>query len=77
MRKDETIKQLAVKEFSYEEDRLYRVKLEAKGHRLTLAIDGREILRVEDPEHNYQRGGAGFIIEKGTVLADSFIVKAV
>lgn len=76
MRKDEEIIELAAKEFPYREDRLYKVKLMAKNNKLTLFIDGKEILRGEDPGENYRNGGGGFIVEKGTVLADSFVVRA-
>lgn len=58
--------------FNYEEDKPYRIKLRANGSKLVFEINGEEVLRAEDD--TYTCGGAGFLISKGTMTCDSFIV---
>ena len=73
-RKNGEVKTLASTAFHYEQDRLYTMRFEAKGNELTLYIDGTCILKVEDIENSYMVGGAGFIVERGTMLANGFRV---
>jgi len=51
------MKQLASCPFQWEYDREYFVRLVAQGNRLTLYIDGRQLLQVEDSTHAYGMAG--------------------
>lgn len=75
MRRNEEIKVLASTKFKYEEDAQYHLLFEAKGDELTLSVDGRRLLSARD--RHYANGAAGFIVERGTMLADGFAVKRV
>jgi len=75
LRKNGTVKTLASVPFHYERDRLYAMRFEAKGRALALYVDGVCLLRVDDP--TYARGGAGFLVERGTLVADGFVVAAI
>lgn len=68
---------LAEAAWSYEHDRAYDVLLEARGDSLHLAIDGRNVLSANDNNTPLLRGGAGFLIDEGTLLADGFRIAAV
>lgn len=74
MRRDNHVAVLASSKFQYEMDRLYAMKFEARTNELSLHINGMCILEGKDPESNYLCGGAGFLIEQGTMLADGFAV---
>ena len=74
-RRDDAIDTLAAVDFPYEQDRVYALRFEARGAALALSIDGVRILEVRDPG-GYMRGGAGFVVERGTLLADGFRVAA-
>lgn len=58
----------------YEEEKGYRMKFMAKGNMLSLEIDGKHVLEVED--NTYVCGGGGFLISNGTMTCDSFIVQS-
>jgi hypothetical protein len=66
---------LAAAPFAYAEERLHALEFAAQGHRLTLSIDGEPLLAVEDKEAALDCGGAGFLIDTGTMLADGFAVR--
>jgi ADP-ribosylglycohydrolase len=51
------------------------LKFSLKGPELRLAVDGAERLVVSDD--TFASGGAGFIVEKGTIVADGFLVHAI
>ena len=76
-RRDGDIETLTSAEFPYEMDRVYTLRFEAKGDALALTIDGACVLETRDRERHYQRGGAGFLVERGTILADGFFVASV
>lgn len=59
-------------EYPYEEDKGYCLKLTADKDVLSLEIDHEKVLEVKDD--TYREGGAGFIVSKGTMTCDSFIV---
>lgn len=67
---------LAEAPFAYEEERTYALDFAAQGSRLTLAIDGAPLLAVEDSDVTLACGGAGFLIDSGTMLADGFAVRS-
>jgi len=50
------------------------LKLSLKGSELRLAVDGEERLVAND--NTFTSGGAGFIVEKGTIVADGFLIHA-
>jgi len=51
------------------------LKLTVAGDRLSLLVDGRPAGEATDA--TFSSGGAGFIVEKGTIVADGFLVHAV
>lgn len=75
MRRNDTVTVLASAEFEYETDRSYAIRFEAQGDELSLHIDGVPVLEAKDSERNYLRGGAGFLVEQGTILADGFTIR--
>lgn len=74
MRHNNEMRVLALTEFQYEVDRPYTVKFEADANSLALHIDGKRILQARDPDRTYLYGGAGFLVEQGTFVADGFVV---
>lgn len=74
VRKNDMVRQLAATTFHYEPDTLYVMKYQVKGNKLALYIDGTCILEAEDLEKTYPCGGSGFLVDKGTILADGFVV---
>ncbi|MCB0047742.1 MAG: ADP-ribosylglycohydrolase family protein [Caldilineaceae bacterium] len=61
--------------FEYEEERQYQVTLQAQGNALQVSIDGLTLLQTTDESRALPCGGAGFVIESGTMLADGFAVR--
>ena len=61
--------------FEYDNDRLYEVALEVSGPRITGHLGGEKVLEAEDS--TYSAGEAGFIISRGSMTADGFVVEAV
>lgn len=61
-------------EFPYELDRTYDVVARCMGSRLQVSVDGVNVLEARTQHAN--GGGAGFIIERGTLTADGFTVRA-
>ena len=64
---------LAETAFSYEMECLYALRFAAVGDRLSLAVDGAALLEARDD--GYRSGGAGFVIDEGTMIADGFRVR--
>lgn len=60
--------------FVAEWDRAYDVEFCCRGRELSLSVDGKQVLRVQDG--TYARGGCGFFVDSGTMLADGFRVCA-
>lgn len=60
--------------YTYEEDKPYELVLSAKGNHISFAVNGTHIIDAVDD--TYVSGGAGFIISKGTMTCDSFIVES-
>lgn len=75
-RRDDVVETLATVDLPYEMDRVYALRFEARGNSLALTIDGGRILETHDPSGHYVRGGAGFVVDRGTLLADGFRVAA-
>jgi ADP-ribosylglycohydrolase len=75
-RRDNVVETLASVPFPYEMDRVYALRFEVQGDALALSIDGARMLETRDPEGRHARGGAGFVVERGTILADGFRVAA-
>ena len=72
-RQDGTVHTLAQTAFPYEMERLYALRFAAVGDRLSLAVDGSPLLEARD--NRYASGGAGFVIDEGTMIADGFGVR--
>ncbi|MCY3936428.1 MAG: ADP-ribosylglycohydrolase family protein [Chloroflexi bacterium] len=66
---------LAEVSFPYETERHYRMRFSAEGDRLTLSLAGQTLLTATDDR--FDCGGAGFLVERGTMLADGFRVCAI
>lgn len=73
-RRNDEIRCIAAANFDYVEDRLYSVCLRVAGNLIQAEIDGTMILSVQDDQ--YSKGGAGFLVERGTMTADGFSVKS-
>jgi len=67
---------LASRAWPYARDTRYDVQLTCAGDDIALAVDGRPVLKATDPTRPYRYGGAGFLIERGTLLADGITVAA-
>lgn len=74
MHKNERVETLATATFEYDQDRLYDLRFEARADQLSLWIDGQLIAETEDD--TFRRGGAGFLIQRGTMVADGFSITA-
>lgn len=66
---------LARRDFDYRLDRRYDVRLSAVAEQLSLDVDGRRLLAVGSAR--VSGGGAGFLIETGTMSADGVEIRAV
>ena len=60
--------------YTYEEDKPYELVLSAKGNHISFTVNGAHLIEAVD--ETYVSGGAGFIISKGTMTCDSFIVES-
>ena len=72
-RQDGVVHTLAQTAFPYEMERLYTLRFAATGARLSLVVDGELLLDARDDR--YASGGAGFVIDEGTMIADGFRVR--
>ncbi len=72
-RQDGAVHTLAQTAFPYEMERLYALRFAAVGARLSLVVDGEPLLEARDDR--YRSGGAGFVIDEGTMIADGFRVR--
>lgn len=70
---DDEIITIASKQFTYNFDEVYEIKFYLIGEKLTMFIDDKEI--VSGADNQYKAGGAGFLVNRGCILADSFKVK--
>ena len=74
-RQDDRTHILAEMRFPYETERHYDLRFSAEGERLSLSLAGQTLLEAKDDR--FASGGAGFLIERGTMLADGFRVCAI
>ena len=74
-RTDRTVQVLAEMKYPYKENLTLILALSAAGETLRFAIDGHEVLSATDSA--YSAGGAGFLIEEGTVPAHGFAVRKI
>lgn len=70
MGSEETV--LASCTFDYENNRMYEAELMCSGTQITGMVDGRILLKAEDGA--YRGGGAGYLVDCGTVLAYGFYI---
>lgn len=61
--------------FGMEPERPYHVAFRCAGEELTLAVDGEVLVQAED--RTFRRGGCGFFVDCGTMLADGFQIRAI
>lgn len=73
-RRDGEIVELAGADFDYVGDHFYQLELRVKGDLLQLWVDGK--LLAEARDSMYSSGGAGYLIDNGTMTADGFAVRA-
>jgi ADP-ribosylglycohydrolase len=74
-RKDETEVTLAEVPFTYDENQKLQLALTVKGDALTFAIDGKTVATARDV--SYASGGAGMVVDRGTIPVRGFEVRAV
>ncbi len=67
---------LASREWPYAQDVGHDVRLSCTGNEIELFVDGRSALRTVDTALPQRCGGAGFLIERGGMLADGITVAA-
>lgn len=72
LQKDHEQKILGEIPYAYTEDQGYTMTFSVHGARLELKINNKIILVVTDD--TYEQGGAGFIVSKGTMTCNDFIV---
>ncbi len=72
-RQDDAVHTLAQTAFPYEMERLHALRFAATGDRLSLTVDEAPLLEARDDR--YSSGGAGFVIDEGTMIADGFRVR--
>lgn len=72
---DDELIELASTDFEYVEDQAYELTFSVKGNQLTVSIDDEVYLTVKDSK--LKSGAAGYVISKGTFMADKFSVKAI
>ena len=72
-RRDGALHTLAETAFRYQMERPYALHFAAAGDHLSLTVDGMPLLETRDDR--YPSGGAGFVIDEGTMLADGFRIR--
>ena len=72
-RHDGALHTLAETAFPYQMERPYALHFAAAGDRLSLTVNGVPLLETRDDR--YPSGGAGFVIDEGTMLADGFRIR--
>jgi ADP-ribosylglycohydrolase len=60
--------------FVYEENKKYQLELSMCGNQITGCVDGMTMQVCDD---TYSEGGAGFVVDEGTVLAYGFVAEAI
>lgn len=71
-RKDDQVTILGEAALPYQEDVPYALSVRAVGDLLTVSLDGRQMFSVRD--NTYTRGGAGVMIDHGTMCIDGFAI---
>ena len=72
-RLNEQVIELARAPYSYQIDGSYTVQLSMCGNKIKMVIDGAEIVAAIDDA--FTAGGAGFIVERGAMLADGLTIE--
>lgn len=70
-RRDETLRYLGSVKVDYRQFASYMLRLEVYGKKLR-AVFGETVLEVSDTEQPYLCGGAGFLVDTGTMFIDGF-----
>lgn len=74
-RKDADIKVLVKKPYVYNYEDTISVEFILENENLFVHLDGEEVLSCQD--WDYKEGGAGYIVNRGCILANKFLVKRV
>lgn len=74
-RKDARVEILAEKPYEYEMETKILMTFRVEADRLTVLLNGKEELKCTDDL--YTRGGAGFVVNRGCILARGFLVERV
>jgi len=72
-RKDWIEKELVSVGFEYKIDAEYELAFLLKGNKLSMIVDGKLLISVIDDE--YSCGAAGYLVNRGSILGDGFLVK--
>jgi len=72
-RKDWDVIELASVEFEYTIDAEYTIEFILKGSKLSMAVDSDIIISAIDDRYFY--GGAGYLVNRGAILGDGFLVE--
>lgn len=60
---------LAMTDFTWELGKEYRITVQAAGNRLTVWIDGKQVLEAEDRDRPYLEGAIGLSVQKGSHIS--------
>lgn len=74
-RKDWEITELAAVPYDYKIDGEYQLTFAVQGTHLTLSVDGASVAEAEDS--SYSQGGAGYLVDRGAILGDGFLVEKI
>lgn len=77
MRRDDEVVVLAQAEFDYVLDEKYYVQFVCAGNRLSVTVNGLELIDCVDPDHTYSCGGTGFVVDAGTIYVDDVYINRV
>lgn len=74
-RKDDSVEVLTQRPYSYQIEDVIKMEFVLDGENLVVLLNDIEMLNCQDS--TYKRGGAGFVVNRGCVLANGFVVKRV
>lgn len=74
---DDELKVLGEAHFDYEEFKEYELAFKVKGQDLELSIGGTAVLACRDEENPYKNGGAGFLVDTGSMFIRGFCLERV
>lgn len=66
---------LAQAKYNYEQFQEQKLTFEVIGNKLTVYLDGAVLLTGQDTQEPYLNGGAGYLIDSGTMFIDGFLLE--